>query len=253
MELKNQIIPSLSYDYSNSLHTQFNDRMYAIVGKVEAKLINIPATFLTDWRKYIDLEIAINAEIAASANTKLMSTKDSERDTQVSYLYEDIRNQLRSPFPEKKAAAEKLILIVNKFNGIQKQADDVETSDLKSLISDLKSPDNAPFCTTLGLDELINLLETTNNEFEALKATRTTERTEGSLPQSKATRKQTDELYSQICKIIEVAYLISSSEEDKKSILTLIGEMNQYITETKASYRQSQASKGSKEEESLDL
>lgn len=236
-----KINASLSYEYNNALHAQFNDRMHGIVGKIDATLINLPTQMYTNWRTFINLEIDINAEIAANAETKEMNETDVIRDGQVVYLFEDIRNQCRSPFPEKKDAANKLVLYVDAFNGVQKEANDVETARLKSLISDLRNETNAPLCSILGLDELINLLETTNNKYETLKATRTTSRTDSKLPKSIEVRKQTDDVYNKVCKIIEVAYLISDSDDDKKTILALISEMNQYIGETKTSYNQMQA------------
>lgn len=241
MNLETKIIPSLKSEYPNALHAQFNDRLYEIVGKVQPQLINLPQDMYANWRKLIDLEISINAEIAANAKTKYMVEKDGMRDGQISYLFDDIRNNTRSPFAEKKEAAEKLVLIVNKFTGLQTQAYDVETSNIKSLLKDLRSSENAPLCKVLGLDELINLLEKTNNEFDNIKADRTTERTEGNLPQSRAARKQTDEICDNVCKVLEVAYLICTHDDGKKQILALIGEMNQYIAETKTTYRQMQA------------
>lgn len=247
MNVETKIIPSLKSAYSNALHAQFNDRLCEIVGKVQPQLINLPQEMYTNWRKFIDLEISINAEIAANEKTKSMEDIDSLRDNQASYLFEDIRNNTRSPFPEKRRAAEKLVLIVNKFTGLQTQAYDVETSNIKSLLKDLKSSENMSYCNALGLDEIIRLLESTNNEFDDLKAERTTERTEGDLPQSRAARKQTDEVCDNVCKIVEVAYLICTHDDGKKQILALIGEMNQYIAETKTTYRQMQTAGKSEE------
>ena len=243
MTVETTINPSLSYEYSNSLHAQFNDRMHSIVGGVAPTLINLPADIFNNWRTFINLEIEINAEIAANVETSKIADKDKERDTLSSYLFEDVKNQTRSPFPEKKEAAEHLMPIINKFQGLQSKSNDVETSEIKSLITDLRSSENVPHCTTLGLDELIALLETSNSEFDALKSGRTTKRTESKLPQSKDVRKQTDELYNKVCKIIEVAVLLAASEDDKKNIIALINEMNQYIAETKTSFKQSQAAK----------
>ncbi len=238
---KGEINASLCYKYDNALHAQFHKQMFLIVSEIEKETINLKQEILDSWISLINTEIDINREVRASAETKLLDEKDAERDSYVTYLFKTVRTESTSPFPAKNDAAKRLLLIVNKYKGLQEEPLDEKTLHIIGLIGDFGKTPNDAFTTTLGLEETIDLLLTANTEYQTLKDKRTAERAENKLPAGRTIRPQTDKVYERVCKLIEASYLLSTDEVAKEKITALVSKMNQYILETKTSYKQMHA------------
>lgn len=236
------INPSLCYSYNNALHTNFQSEMYKAVSKSPAVgFIKVKAETFQEWKRLIDLEVEINRYISAQQETVKLGDTDVLRDSYVTYTFQTVRNELLSPIPAKKEAAEALILIVNKYNGLQGEAVDVESEHIIGLLATLKEEKNQAYCATLGLTEIVALLETTNNEYISLKEQRTEVRTDTTLPSSKETRPLTDKVLESVCDFVKASHLLSEVPEEKQAIEALVAKMNQIIAESKTTYNQMQA------------
>lgn len=243
-----KINPSLCYSYNNALHTSYQSEMYKAVSESPAKdFINVKEEIFKEWKGLIDLEVEINRYISAQQETVKLGETDVLRDSYATYAFQTVRNELLSPIPAKKEAAEALILIVNKYNGLQNEAVDVESEHIIGLLATLKEEKNQAHCTTLGLTEIISLLEAANNEYISLKGQRTEVRTNTLLPSSKETRPLTDKVLESVCDFIKASHLLSEVPEEKQAIEALVAKMNQIIAESKTTYNQMQAQAKAKE------
>lgn len=233
---------SLDYRYSNALHMYFHSEMHKLIHNgIDIATINASEEMFAEWKRLVELEADIDEQMQANQETQQLNKIDEKRDTCITYVFQTVRNEMLSPIPARKEAAESLLFIVNKYKGLQTEAYDVESIHIMGLIESLRTPAETVHCTTLGLDEVINLLETTNNQYIAIKEQRTTVRTDAILPKSKKVRRQTNSVYSCICEHIQATHLISTDAEIRSTIEALVAKMNQFIVETKTTYHQMEA------------
>ena len=231
---------SLLARYNNGLHAQFHQRMYQLVTAEDTAALNLSADLLTEWRRLIDLEISINREAQAFVETKLMEAKDSERDALITYIFGLIRSQTAAPIASLSEAARRLEIAIRPYAGLQKEAYDAESLHIIGLLEDFAKPQLAADLGTLGLTAVTQQLKQLNEEYMALRVSRTEQRADQQLPPSKVVRPQTDEAYYTVCRYIEATYLLGSAQA-KATIDTLARRMNQLITELRTTYRQGQA------------
>lgn len=252
METTVTITPSNCARFDNALHAQFQNRMYAMIAGEDLARIHVDEALMSEWRSLIDTEIDINNEARASADTARMREKDAERDTLISYLFGAVRNETLSPLPARRTAAEELQIVIDRYAGLQGKAVDEETLLVIGLLTDLRKEPLAAHVVTLGLTEVLAALETANTEYQTLRSARTDARAASSLPNSKEVRPETDARYARVCQLIEASYLLGTVEEDKAAIATLVNRMNQYIAETKATWKQIEAQR-KKTDESAEM
>ena len=177
-----------------------------------------------------------------------MDEEDAERDRLLSVMFYMVSNGLKASKAAVKAAAQQLDVVLRPYKGAQGAADDAETSLIKGLILDLRKEENTAAVTTLGLDATVDELEEANNNFDAAKNKRTSERalTEGD--NLKDARSKTDTVYQNMwyqnmCTLISAAALMAATPEDLEFVVSVINEMNRVIANHKTSYTQSQAQK----------
>ena len=219
---------SSCYRYNNALHMSFHDHMHQVF-----------AGYLEDYLTKLNL----NRKSSANTNTIKMDEEDAERDRLLSVMFYMVSNGLKASKAAVKAAAQQLDVVLRPYKGAQGAADDAETSLIKGLILDLRKEENTAAVTTLGLDATVDELEEANNNFDAAKNKRTSERalTEGD--NLKDARSKTDTVYQNMCTLISAAALMAATPEDLEFVVSVINEMNRVIANHKTSYTQSQAQK----------
>lgn len=231
---------SLLARYNNGLHAQFHQRMYQLITAEDTAALNLSADLLAEWRRLIDLEISINREAQAYVETKLMEAKDAERDALITYIFGVIRSQVAAPIASLSEAARRLEIAIRPYTGLQKEAYDAESLHIIGLLEDFAKPQLAADLGTLGLSTVAQQLQQLNEEYMALRVSRTEQRADQQLPPSREVRPQTDEAYYTVCRYIEATHLLGA-EQLKATIDTLVRRMNQLISELRATYRQGQA------------
>ena len=191
-----------------------------------------------EWGDSINLEIEINREVQASVETAKLTEADKQRDDLITYLFQAIRNEVTSPLKARREAAERLVLVVNRYKGLQNEAVDSETLHIIGLLADLGKDAAAADLQALGLDFMPEKLADANTQYQVLQSQRTDTRATTKLPPSKEVRPVTDAVYYRICQLIEASYLLGTVEADRQAIAALVTQMNQLIAETKATFNQ---------------
>ena len=190
-----------------------------------------------------------NRKSSANTNTIKMDEEDAERDRLLSVMFYMVSNGLKASKAAVKAAAQQLDVVLRPYKGAQGAADDAETSLIKGLILDLRKEENTAAVTTLGLDATVDELEEANNNFDAAKNKRTSERAQTDGDNLKDARSKTDTVYQNMCTLISAAALMAATPEDLEFVVSVINEMNRVIANHKTSYTQSQAQKKSNKPE----
>ena len=208
---------SSCYRYNNALHMSFHDHMHQVfAGYLEDYLtkLNLTQAIVDEYGDDVEVEQDLNRKSSANTNTIKMDEEDAERDRLLSVMFYMVSNGLKASKAAVKAAAQQLDVVLRPYKGAQGAADDAETSLIKGLILDLRKEENTAAVTTLGLDATVDELEEANNNFDAAKNKRTSERalTEGD--NLKDARSKTDTVYQNMCTLISAAALMAATPED---------------------------------------
>ena len=227
--------------HSNATHTLFHSNQYELVAKVEQTKLNIPAELLASWKAGIDMEVEINKQSAASALTKELEAKDTDRDRVLSQLFGLMKVHRLSFVEAERKAAERLYAALKPYIGIQKEIYGDETIHIVGLLKDTERL--AAEVTALGLAPLLAHLKALNDEYRTLDAQRRSDTVASKLPNARSIRRQTDADFEVICQCIQASYMLAANNADKELILTLVDEMNRISSDLKASHNASAAHK----------
>ena len=225
--------------FSNALHAQYQRMQYELVKAADATKTGVSAEWMAAWEKAIGVEVEINKQSAASALTKELEAKDTDRDRVLSQLFGLMKVHRLSFVEAERKAAERLYAALKPYFGIQKEINGAESTHIVGLLNDADKM--VPEVTTLGLVPVLTQLKTLNQEYEQLDVQRRTDAVAAKLPDTRAVRRQTDSDFDMICQCIHVAYLLS--KDDKELIRKLVDEMNRVSSDSKASHNASAAHK----------
>nr|WP_321453835.1 DUF6261 family protein [uncultured Carboxylicivirga sp.] len=112
---------------------------------------------------------------------------------------------------------------------------DDQTSATRSLIKDLKLPENKEHIQTVNVVEWLNELETANNEFIDVQKQRSVSRIKDDTIRDAEAFKKLRQLLDMLESVLNTLYLIN----DPEGIQDAVKEINQYISEANTAARQS--------------
>ncbi len=222
----------------NAQHLQLHSSVYDIVGEFDATKIGVPEEAKTDWNGSLHVEKDLNIETTASATSKLLKKKNEARTRLALFIFSQVRSFLLSPEQDEAEAAERLYVVTKRYAGIQQESQDRETAHIDGLVEDLKKSEHTADMTKLRLTSPLNKLENLNKEFVELHLQRTKERAAKKLPATSKVRAESDEYLERILKLLESNYLFGKTPIEPAVIETLVGRINQRISEVEASYKQ---------------
>lgn len=229
--------------YNNARHAQYQYRMYGIFTSdiIAPEKIHLTDSHREEWKGYIDIEEELNRETVGTAATVELNEQEVLRDDILTYLFGEFRTAANSPFPTKKRAGQYLVELADRNAGLQQEALDTETANIRGLIRDLRKPEFAEHVTTLGLDEAVDALEEANDKYETMHLARQQSKASNNLPPAKEVRPLSDEMLLRACILLEASYLMSTSEEDKAAMRELARQLNAQIAASKTAHNESQA------------
>ena len=227
---------------TNAEHLSFHNQVMLVVEKCDAENISAVEE-LALYKTSITSEVDVVNQQSASSITQDLETKDKERDDLLSYLFSSIHNAKNAPMATFKEAYKQLTPAIKPYQGIANKSNPQETAEIMGLVNDLKKDTLAGHIATLGLTDVLNLIETTNNDYVALDQKRSAD-----VPDKKNTlqiRAKIDELYDSITDKTYATVLLAPNDNAK----TLIDDINKIIDKTNTSYNQRNAKRDGTNEE----
>jgi len=102
------------------------------------------------------------------------------------------------------------------------------------MLNDLSKPSAVADLAAIGQTQLVQMLRTANDEFDAMYIKRLDfDVSIKNLPSGKAVRLKNDKMTAIIFRHIETAYMMAASDEDRKLVSELIDRINAAIHKTK--------------------
>lgn len=232
---------TMSGQYQLDLHTDYQQRLYGVISKIEPEKIFLDAADIARWHTGIESESEIAREGRASKESESIKKKDEERDEIITALFQEIRQADKSPIPTRQASGHVLRLIVDTYKGLQSERWAGKTAHINGLLNDLGKPESAAAVTAIGVGQLVTMLRTANDEFNTLRESRSSKAAGINLPSSASVRKANDQMTTDIFFHIQMAYSMATNEAERKVVGELIDQINQRIREAKATFNQSEA------------
>ncbi len=216
---------------TNAEHINFHTEVKMYVEKCGAENISCQQELVL-YTAELEKEASIINRQSASALTTNLEAKDKERDELLSYLFISVSNAKNSPIPAHKEAHQHLSLVLDPFKGIAKETNSRETGQIISLLKELSNELLAQYAKTLGLENVIELIEKANNEYLELDQQRTAD-----IPSKRETnelRSKIDTIYKTIKAKTEGTVLLMTNEHAEKLVINL----NNLIDTTNTAYNQ---------------
>ena len=226
--------------HTSAMHAELHQQLYSLVAAQDKQKLHLTDALLKAWNDLIMQEVELNNAQQNTELTAKMQQLDDDRDALLSQLFSAVRNNRRSPVKALREPAERLMKLVNSYKGIQREVLQAESLHVNGLLMDLakQSADTA----ALGLTAVIDMLKTTNEEFEELELKRIDGTDKSGLTSTNALRPLTDEAFYEVRGNVEAAFYYATTAADKQMIATLVDNLNamlaRYATSRKASEAQ---------------
>ena len=149
--------------------------------------------------------------ISKSARTAALAEADQRRDEVLIGFRAHIKAAALHFNSDRKAAAMRLRVVFDQYDGIEKRAYNEETTSIENLLADLNQSHLADIAL-LGLNEFMAELHACNQAFSTLLAERYTETANRTPLRMKAIRQDMDAIYDQICTRINARMLLDGNE-----------------------------------------
>lgn len=219
----------------NGEHHNFHMKVTRIVTEELAEAQHLTAQRTPYVTKYL-IEDEVYKMNVGYASTKSISDKNKERSQIFIYLKKEIENETRQLSADKRAAAKLLSFVLKPYRSADRKSYIEFTSEVYSLIQDLKREQNMEPLATLALTEIVTELEKVNNEFQTLFDARSGEKYARKIKVNmKTIRPEVDMAYHELVTVINILYhaneLIEKSDEVRTTLGKLIDTINSYIIE----------------------
>lgn len=167
-------------------------------------------------------------------NTEAVYAKDKESDTCFSTLKTAVKSFVNWPMADKSAAAKLLDYLIDSYRNASRRPLIENRAMIANLAQELHNVKYSAAITLLGLDEIVTLLETTNNECQTLMNTRGADALQQEAADVlKQIRPEVDDTAEQLFESINALYLVNSFVEkdtDKEAeIGTVIDGINSQL------------------------
>lgn len=238
--------------YSLALHVAYHMEMYGLLAKQEdlATRAHVSAALLAQYDETLKQLRDRNKEAGTSIEKVQTDRRETERDRLLAVLFFLLTSALRALNDEERAAAERLEIELRSFRQVRKEADDVETASIRSLLKVCNREDLRADVDRLKLRDVLDKLGEENERFAKFKRQRIQDRHARHMQlTTRELRQKADRQLAEIQQLIQATGVIASvtdKQEDVAYVTELMHDMNAVIRGYRTTWRQSEAQKGTK-------
>ena len=157
-------------------------------------------------------------QVRASEESKKIAQLDKVRDADFQTLKDSIKLHRNAKTDAKKDAYNALKIIFDKYKDVQEESYEEETKKLNTLLSTLKTSNNATHIATLGIGEYVTELEKANTAFNDLYAHRSYQISQKETFDVKKLRTEATQTYRIITEYVLSATKVKQTEFYKKAL-----------------------------------
>ena len=234
---------------TNAEFISFMERFMALLpleddeeGGQHAPKLGITAKLVAEGKAFLTSMNDLTLQSQLKAETKPKKEIDRLRDRMLAYIIERIdfsRDALD-------VAAEKLYLVAKPYRGVGRLAYNQETVVIKGFLLDMNKTENLEAVTALGIEKDLDMLQTYNDQFEALVKEADVKSSSLAMNEKmRDLRVQMGDWYQEVTSLAFASNVLNESEES----LSFLTGLNAIIQDVKTLYKQRIAqSKGGQSE-----
>jgi hypothetical protein len=226
--------------FATPLHDAPNERWYnfhreanKIIGRWTPVTLGIEPIYPA-YCAQVNTADKLLEQVSKSYLTGKMKAKDAERDDCTRGFTAAVRALLKSPFPKKRDAAEKIVITVDAYGNLPVMEYDAQTSATFNFVQDMEGKHRQDIIDA-ELTDWIPELKRLNTEFDDLASDRYAERSDKPAEKLVTVRRETDHCFGNILKVIEAAMIMNPDNR----LDGFVNEMNVVIKHYKTLAAQS--------------
>lgn len=215
-------------NYRNEEHFQFQTEFKGLVERYTPGALDIEESWAVYAPLFNNEEMVVNL-IRKSARTSDIARADQRRDSAVRGIEYAVKAATFHFNPEKKEAAQKLEVLLDRFGAINRKSYEAQTAATMSILDDL----NKSYLSevgALGLSEWLTELQASNEAFVVLMNERYTEIAGKPQFNMRTARKELDAAYRTITQRLEALMIVNGDEAYKAFANQLNQRVQHYNT-----------------------
>ncbi len=192
--------------------------------------------FYTPYEQVVSNENYCYLNNLGYMKTEDIATGDKKRDKLFTFIVSTVSTSLRSPIEEVAAAAKRLDFVLKPYKGCNELGYARETAAIADFVEKMKEEANAADAATLGLTEILPMLDEANEAFNTLFKVRAGELNVRTNSQNMRTvRPKVDKAFTRLITAINALYLANELKDKDEAMRTALGtaidQINSYLTQ----------------------
>ncbi len=218
----NKQIERFNYkNLDNEKHVQYHETARQIMVKYNVEELGIKKAFDV-YEPLLNTEVSLLDQLRKSGLTPEMEAMDKRRDELFNGFSSIVKACLVHYDADKRAAAEKVALIVKNYGAVASKPLDKETAAIEDLHRELMAPLTHTCVDQLGLAQWLAHMVDANRMFNDLMMQRYSETAQRPTETMKTARKKVDDAFRDVLNLIDALQLVNSTDANA----ALIAELN---------------------------
>ena len=222
----------------------FTTEFLSLVKATTAEKLHVASSVVDKLAADTALFTDFTQQTRISDETAKIADVDKQTDDLIVAIFDTVRSNKKSPLATRKTAATELYNVLKPYTGCYQLAQRQEVQAVRGMLTDLAKEKAAAHVATLGLDDLVEALTESVEQYAALL----TQREEGKAENVGMSKKVRASLVEQYDYITTVAFAFSVAEPSEE-LANFIQKTNLLIDSAKKAYNLRTGTKGGKEED----
>ena len=229
---------------NNYEYAYFATEFLSLVKATTAEKLHVASSVVDKLAADTALFTDFTRQTRISDETAKIADIDAQTDDLIIAIFESVRSNKKSPLAARKTAATELYNVLKPYTGCYQLAQRQEVQAVRGMLADLAKEKFAAHVATLGLDDAVEALKESVEQYASLLL----QREEGKADSVGIVKKVRASLVEQYDYITTVAFAFSVAEPSEE-LDNFIQKTNLLIDSAKKAYNLRTGTKGGKEED----
>ena len=198
---------------NNYEYAYFTTEFLALVKATTAGKLHVTQNVVDHYETDATTLIDLTRKSRISDETAKIADIDKQTDDLIIYIFDSIRSNKKSPLATRKTAATELYNALKPYVGCYRLAQRQEVQAVRGMLTDLAKEKLAAHVATLGMEDMVEALTESVNEYAALLTQREEGKADNNVVNTKQLRASLVEQYDYISTMAFVYSVAEPSEE----------------------------------------
>ena len=229
---------------NNYEYAYFTTEFLALVKAITAGKLHVTQNVVDRYETDATTLIDLTQKSRISDETAKIADIDKQTDDLIIYIFDSIRSNKKSPLAARKTAATELYNALKPYVGCYRLAQRQEVQAVRGMLADLAKEKLAAHVATLRMEDMVEALTESVNEYAALLTQREEGKADNNVVNTKQLRASLVEQYDYISTMAFVYSVAEPSEE----LTNFVQKTNILIDSVNQAYNLRTGNKGKKED-----